>query len=273
MRKLFFVLSLFFVFNTNAQRLHVDVLGGMSNYIGDLQISKNPLRGAKPAFGIGFSYELTEQLYLRSAFTYTSLAAEDAKISNSRNLSFETNLFEWNMMAEYDFLNVYDYGFSPYVFAGFGVFNFDPYTFDSAGNKYFLKPLGTEGQGLSIYPDRPEYSLWQVAIPFGAGFKYQINEDFRISVEGGFRKLFTDYLDDVSTNYVTDVNELAKQRGSKAVELSYRKGELPGGDPNYDLGGIRGKESNDWYYWGQVRLTFRLGDNTNRMWQRNVRFN
>jgi hypothetical protein len=59
--------------------------------------------------------------------------------------------------------------------------------------------LSTEGQG--IYPDKKPYSLWQPTIPFGGGVKFAITENLRIGFEIGLRKLFTDYLDDVSTSY------------------------------------------------------------------------
>ncbi len=57
---------------------------------------------------------------------------------------------------------------SSYVFGGVALFHFDPYVMDS-GEKVFLKPLSTEGQGLAEYPDRKAYSLTQFTLPFGAG--------------------------------------------------------------------------------------------------------
>ncbi len=46
----------------------------------------------------------------------------------------------------------------------------------------------------------------------------------------GFRKTFTDYLDDVSTFYV-DQTILQNAKGGKAVEMAYRANELKGGAP------------------------------------------
>jgi hypothetical protein len=273
MRLLVLLLMLCFGLAANSQRFHIDAMAGLSNYAGELQAEKLPIKTMKPVVGVGFSYELSEQLYIRSNINYTSISGKDKPRNLERNLSFETHLFEINVLAEYDILNIYDYKIAPYVFAGAALFNFDPFAYDTSGRKHFLQPLGTEGQGLSIYPDRQEYSLWQFAVPFGLGIKYQVNDNFRISAEAGVRLLFTDYIDDVSgNNYVDDILELQKQRGPKAVELSYRGGELPNALP-YPAGAKRGSDNNDWYYWGQVRFTFRLGDNTMRLWQRNVRFN
>jgi hypothetical protein len=139
------------------------------------------------------------------------------------------------------------------------VYHFDPYTFDSAGRKYYLKPLSTEGEG--FIAGRNNYSLTQFSIPFGAGVKMPLSENINVGFEIGYRKLFTDYLDDVSTTYV-DPNLLLVNRGAKAVELSYRGGELKTGSIVYPVGVQRGNPSSkDWYYFTGLTLTFRLGNN------------
>src|SRR5258708_5350638 len=75
------------------------------------------------------------------------------------------------------------------------------------------------------------------------------------------RKLFTDYLDDVSTNYV-DQNLLLLNRGPKAVELAYRGDELKNGSSYPPAGSKRGGSSvNDWYYFTMFTASFRLGGN------------
>src|SRR5690606_13448162 len=82
-------------------------------------------------------------------------------------------------------------------------------------NKVFLKPLSTEGQGLPQYPDRKPYKLTQFAIPFGAGVKFRVSRNTVLAYEVGLRKIFTDYLDDVSTTYV-DQATLLQERGRNA---------------------------------------------------------
>ena len=88
------------------------------------------------------------------------------------------------------------------MFAGIGVYRYNPYAY-SGGNKVFLQPLSTEGQNIIGYPDRKKYSLTQFAVPFGGGFKFAVSENLRVGIEMGIRKLFTDYLDDVSKGYMT----------------------------------------------------------------------
>ncbi|MGZ8553132.1 MAG: hypothetical protein ACXWV8_06980, partial [Chitinophagaceae bacterium] len=143
---------------------------------------------------------------------------------------------------------------TPYVFAGIGVYHFKPYTTDTTGNKYFLKPLSTEGQGFMT--GVKEYKLTQFSIPFGLGAEYSLNEDMRLGIEMGYKKLFTDHLDDVSGNYV-DESKLLTARGAKAVELAYRGGEV-GAGPYPPAGAERGNtKQKDGYYYVAVTYTVR----------------
>ena len=104
------------------------------------------------------------------------------------------------------------------------------------------------------YPDKT-YALTQFAIPFGGGLKFAVTENLRFGIELGFRKLFTDYLDDVSTNYV-DSATLLNARGPVAVELAYRGDEVGGG--NYPTAGRqRGSPKfKDWYYLTGIRISY-----------------
>ena len=177
-----------------------------------------------------------------------------------RNLHFQSKITEFSVMGELTAFNLYNIRWSPYFFGGLTVFRFNPYSYDDT-SKIFLRPLSTEGQGLPEYPDRKPYSLTEISLPVGGGIKYVINDNIRIGFEVGVRKLFTDYLDDVSTTYA-DPAVLDARKGTKAVELSYRGDEYPGGAPNYPAkGDIRGNpETKDWYYFTGIHLTFRLNN-------------
>jgi hypothetical protein len=85
--------------------------------------------------------------------------------------------------------------------------------------------LRTEGQGLPDFPERKEYKLTQLCIPFGIGARFRVSDQFSIGAEIGFRKLFTDYLDDVSNTYVDPI-KLSQASGPKAIEISYRGDEV-----------------------------------------------
>lgn len=161
-----------------------------------------------------------------------------------RNLSFYTDLKEINTALELTMFDLAAWKFTPYVYGGIALYHFNPWTYDANGKKVFLKPLSTEGQGFTIKP----YALTQIAIPFGAGVKYALNDCMNIGIEFSQRKTFTDYLDDVSS-YFIDQNLLLQQRGPVAVQLAFRGDELPGGRSYPREGTIRGTPSEmDWYY-------------------------
>lgn len=245
-------------------RLNLTLSGGFANYYGDLQSKPLTLDQAHGAFGIGLKYDLTEHFAVKGGLFYARLSADDKNNKESlrpRNLNFHTRVYEANVMAEYALFSLQEKRFTPYAFGGVAVFRFNPYTFDSTGGKYYLQPLSTEGQGLSAYPDRKPYKRTQLAIPFGAGIRLRMSEKVTLAYEFGLRKTFTDYLDDVSTTYVDPV-ALAAAKGAKAVELSYRGGELKNGDPAYPVDGtVRGgAKYKDWYYFSGITVTIGLGN-------------
>jgi Domain of unknown function (DUF6089) len=255
---------LFITFSAMAQRVHLGVFGGLSAYNGDLTDKVFPKKVTNGAIGITANYEIADQIMLRAGFTYSIVGGADRFSSDTqlikRNLAFETAIHEFSVVGEYYLFNLNDRRYSPYAFAGLAVFHFNPYAFDANHQKVFLKPLSTEGEGIPGYPDRKAYSLTQLAIPFGGGIKFAITDQIRIGIELGMRKLFTDYLDDVSKNYI-DPNDLLAAKGQLAVDMSYRGDELAGGDPNYPAKIVqRGNpKSKDFYYFTGIHLTFRLG--------------
>jgi hypothetical protein len=244
------------------QGVDLTLFGGAANYEGDLRNQRFSWDQSQAAFSVGLRYSFSPYFAVRSSITLTKIEADDKKNIPSlryRNLTFQSKIAEWNAIIEYSISNLETKHFAPYMFVGIGVFHFNPYTFDSTGNKYFLQPLGTEGQGLPEYPDRKPYNLTQLNIPFGGGIKFAVTENLVMGYEIGFRKLFTDYLDDVSLTYA-DKAALLRGRGAKVVELAYRAGELKGGNPNYPSGNLqRGKgELKDWYYFQGIILMLDL---------------
>jgi hypothetical protein len=270
MRK-FTLVILILTFSLFAQsQLQVGLFGGVSNYLGDM--TDKPYKNSKGAFGITAGYQILNRVNLRAGFTVAKVGGADSLATKEdvrlRNTSFQSNISEFSLVAE---LNIFDMDYlrwSPYVFGGLAVFHFDPYTFDRQNNKVYLQPLSTEGQGLPGYPQKP-YSLTQLAIPFGGGIKYNISDKVGLAFEVGLRKLFTDYLDDVSGNYA-DPNELMAAKGQQAVELSYREDELPNGDLNYPVKGeTRGNPKyKDYYYFTGLHLIFKFaGSDSERSFQ------
>jgi hypothetical protein len=148
-----------------------------------------------------------------------------------------------------------EYKFSPYIFAGLGLFYYNPYTNGVNDEKIYLRPLSTEGQGLRQYPGRKVYSLVNVGIPLGGGVKVLIGKKVMLSTEIGFRYTTTDYLDDVSSTYV-NMDTLFRYKGKQSVDLSYRTDELPNWDGNYPTDKfVRGDNmKKDWYWFAGVNV-------------------
>lgn len=259
-KNIFFVLILL-ASASFAQPVRLQLLGGFGNYSGDIQQSMFTLKQANAVISAGGTFNITDKIAIRSDYSFTRLGADDKLNKPSlqvRNLNFKTIIEELTLMGEYDFADLNVQRFTPYVFAGVGIFHFSPYTLDSLGNKIYLVGLNTEGQGLPEYPDRKVYKTNQFNIPYGAGIKYALSDDLYVGFEVGFRKLFTDYLDDVSTTYA-DKNVLLNEKGLRTVEFAFRGDELKPPLPYPAAGSIRGNsKKNDYYYYGQFRISFRM---------------
>ncbi|MBK9570185.1 MAG: hypothetical protein IPO53_09870 [Chitinophagaceae bacterium] len=262
-----YCITLIFIFcacMVKAQGFHIGVFGGLAAYNGDLVEKIFPKKVTNGAIGLTVSFEISDQIMLRAGGTYAVIGGIDRLSDNvdarARNLSFETSITEFSLLGEYYLLNLNEKIYSPYLFAGAAVFQFNPYVYTGSKQKIFLNPLGTEGQGLAGYPDRKPYNLTQLAIPFGGGIKLAVTDQLRIGFEGGLRKLFTDYLDDVSTNYI-DETDLLTGKGQLAVDISYRGDEVAGGSLIYPVKGYqRGSpKRKDIYYFAGIHLTYKLG--------------
>ncbi|HET9053998.1 MAG TPA: DUF6089 family protein [Cyclobacteriaceae bacterium] len=247
-----------------AQRLSLDLQAGVANYNGDLQEKRFSFKGAKPLIGLGLSYRISPHFTVRGLGSWMQLAGSDknnSTLTAERNLSFESRVLEAQLAVEYNIFDISEKGFTPYVFAGIAGFHFNPYAHDSSGNKVYLRPLGTEGQGLAAYPEKEIYKNKQFAIPFGAGVKLALTDRLQLGLEVGLRKLFTDYLDDVSGTYA-DSATLFAGRGPQAVAFAYRAGELHAGSIYPSEGTLRGNpDVKDWYYTTTFRVSYSFGGN------------
>lgn len=245
---------------TNAQRVKLNTAVGVSAYYGDLLEGSPLAKQLSAAVTIGGSYDFTEKLRARLTFTGLGVRAEDANNKRQdykeRNLSFKSFIWEIHAAAEYDFLNNFDeWAFTPYIFAGPGIFGFNPTTIDRFGNKVKLRNLGTEGQGMPQYPDRKPYSRVALNFGFGGGIRIDVTEEFQIGTEIFIRPTNTDYIDDVSKTYVAP-ELFVLNNNSYAQYLAYRGDEVgktfsphrPRGNP----------KNNDLYYSFQIKLTYKL---------------
>lgn len=259
MRPTIYTLLLIFSFTiAKGQNLHVNIFAGATNYQGDLQASRFTFNQAHGAFGAGLLYEITEKLYARFNIMYGTVSGADSKsaLNKDRNLSFSSPITEVQLGAEYDIFNLYETSITPYIFAGIAGYHFNPSAINNQGQKVYLQPLGTEGQG--FYQGRQKYALTQMSIPFGGGLKLALNDNVRLRFEVGLRKLFTDYLDDVSTIYI-DKNNLLLHNGQQAVDMAFRANEIKPILVYPAEGNKRGNpKSKDWYYFTGIGISFRI---------------
>jgi hypothetical protein len=281
------------------------------NYYGDL--APRPSRVStdisftKPGFGLSFMHRFGPRYTVLGSFMFGTLKGSDAESADrndadngvyryKRNLSFRNQIKELSVVAVFDlFKNDGNYiarvKWTPYAFVGIGMFMHQPKAqapatdlngtpLALAGEWVKLRELGTEGQystleATDVNSGIKPYGLLQAAIPFGLGARLRLNEVMDLWADLGFRYTFTDYLDDVSRNYVdlgVFSNELARAMSYRTNELALptsnhtytaRNGQTYtveagyGEENQYNMRGS--KKDRDIYMVTSIRLTYIIG--------------
>lgn len=280
-------LVLIFSLSAKSQTHEIGPFLGMSYYMGDL-VNTRMFSTPGYNFGVNYRYNMNSRFAIKFAVHYGQISGDskyNKKSLQYKNLSFHSSLLDFEGGLEINFLEYMPgstkHRFTPYIFGGLAVFRFNPKAYYQ-GEEYELQGLGTEGQGLTAYPDMQAYKLTSFAIPFGFGFKFNISKRVSLGLEWGMRKTFTDYLDDVSTRY-PDPALLYAEKGAVAAALSNRIYEEqaiaaglniaigPNGIPvdktDFDTymemqktyaGGQRGAEDKDWYSIAGITIMFKI---------------
>lgn len=238
------ILSLFAITFIATSAMAQDIEGGIfigtTQYQGDLTKKHITISETKPSLGILGRYYFGPRINLKGSAYYGWIEGgdenyDDIYLRKLRNLSFTSSVFDLSGQVEINILpfisNSKRYRFAPYVFGGVALFHFNPKA-ELDGTKHELQPLGTEGQTLPG-SGKDQYSRWQGSIPYGIGIKYSLGNFWNLGFEVGQRKIFTDYLDDVSDKY-PDLVAL-DQQNPLAARLSNRSPEVPNGDPKYAI--------------------------------------
>ena len=188
---------------------------GTAVYFGDLN---NRLDVTNPglAGGVIGRYNFNTRISAKGSFNYGNVSASDADSPNNfernRNLSFKSSIFDLSTSVEFNFFRyehgTEDYYYTPYMMLGFSIFRFNPKA-DLNGQTYSLREYETE---------LASYGAVSGGLLIGGGWKWDINKDWSINIEMSYRRLFTDYLDDVSATY-PDAADLQSQT---AMDLSDR---------------------------------------------------
>lgn len=260
---LFFFGFIAFTTSLRAQSSELGLLLGVGTYKGEISHSLFRTKFMKPAVGLLYRRNLNSHWAYRLGVTYGAVTADDAKSDDEyqvrRNLSFRARILDFHGLFEFNFFpyqlaSSKSAGMTPFVFGGLTVYHFNPQA-ELDGEWYDLQPLGTEGQGTAAYPSREKYKRTQVAIPFGGGFKIRFTKRFGMTIEAGARRLYTDYLDDVSTTYA-DKDVIMAEHGEIAVLLSDRSIDgQAAGNTNRQRGNAGDK---DWYMFSGITLNFTL---------------
>ncbi|MCG9910045.1 MAG: hypothetical protein MH137_01985 [Flavobacteriales bacterium] len=246
---------------------------GVTNFLGDLgganQIGTNfakdlDIQATRPVMTIGGRYFYHPWVAQRVSVSYGWLRGDDKWTKEEprfeRNLNFRTPIveiataFEVHILRDTPPKNRYQLtGIKPsakkniglYLFAGVGGFYFNPKGQNlNTGEWVNLKPLRTEGQG--YIPNRKEYSLWQVSIPMGLGFTYRFDKNWKLGLDLGLRKTFTDYIDDVSTNYVDPAMFNLNGSPDPALSTYFSSGKYTGqSDGLPGSGNVAGQQRGD----------------------------
>lgn len=175
---------------------------GAMYYLGDLKQTALPdFKTVKFAINAGVHYDINTRWGVQLHYLHGSLAADDTYSSDAsmqlRNLGFYSKIDEISLRLTFNILRERAGRVVPYITAGGGVFHFSPLSHGVA-----LQPLGTEGQYVPGGGYAKAYSLWQPVVPVGLGVRYRFHCNWGVKLEAVYHVLFTDYLDDVSTDYI-----------------------------------------------------------------------
>lgn len=239
--------------------------GSRRNFVSDIKLNKTQF-----AVG-GFARHRTmfPFLYAKVGLNWLRLEGADRYSKNpgrvGRNLSFRNDIIEADVQAQIFFYDIQDLGhtykyqndFKMYAFFGAGCFYSNPKAYYNS-KWVALQPLQTEGK---------KYGRINASIPLGLGLCFTLNKRHRIGWEFEWRTTFTDYIDDISTEYA----DPADLSGPTAIALANRRGELGGGDQpgipdpkNYLPGSKRGDPThNDSYLSTSVYYSYVMRGKSN----------
>ncbi|GGF16229.1 DUF6089 family protein [Hymenobacter cavernae] len=267
-------------FTKRKQYNSVGVTLNAMNYFGDIvpkpSFASFRVAASRPNIGVNVTRRFAPRLSARASFAYGRITGDDYKAADQndpdakyryhRNMSFRNDILELSAVGIFDLIeNRNNYlkrpDFVPYVFAGIAVFHHAPKGLVGTGANAGSDTQGlTQGSYIDLQPLQTEgvsYSKTQVSIPFGGGVRYKLNKSFDIGLELGWRKTFTDYLDDVSKNYIAET-KLTTPAARYFGHYNVRNDDGP--FPSFNAeGSQRGKgNEKDWYIVTGLTLNYIL---------------
>jgi hypothetical protein len=262
---IYLLIFFFFSVNTYAQRgrfsgkftkkkryWSVGLSGNALNYFGDVVPKSNlasfDIEFTRPQIGLFIQKRLFPSVTFRLNAAWGQVAGSDLKTSDPedlptggyyryrRNLHFRNTLYELSTVVIYDLIKNPSLSYRrsegaiPYVLAGIGVFYHNPQAKRPegfSGTEWVdLRPLKTENQ---ITP----YSPIGISIPVGLGVRYRISRQMDIAFEMAYRFTLTDYLDDISGNYLDpavfndDLARALHDRSAESIDMFSGEARVP----------------------------------------------
>lgn len=235
-----FILFTVVMCKANAQSWELGGTLGAAGYIGDFNPA-NPVKFSGIAGGAFVKRNFNGYLSAKISYMYGLVSGADSVSTNqqyvNRNLSFSSSLSELSLIGEFNFIKyipeIGENRFTPFIFAGVATTAYNPKA-TYKGLEYELRPLTTEGQ-------QTPYKGSTIAIPYGAGIKFNFSGKWNFIADLGYRSTFTPYLDDVAQAYANKA-----QLNGVARALSDRSGEKTGvylGTAGTQRGNYRGNDT------------------------------
>tara|TARA_B100000674_G_scaffold431454_1_gene388653 strand:+ start:928 stop:1707 length:780 start_codon:yes stop_codon:yes gene_type:complete len=181
--------------------------GGGAYYLGEL--NQNHFPSFNFSFGPRLRYNYDQRIAIKGLLTIGEISADDANSINSfntdRNFAFTSQLIEAAIVGEFNFLpySALDSKSrlaTPFLFLGIGFTKHNP---KAQLNGILLSTQSLQTEGVNFKKNI-------LSVPFGVGYKIMANR-FGFEFTWGIRKTNSDYLDDVSTNFIDTSNSSSGQ--------------------------------------------------------------
>lgn len=241
-------------YNKNRNRNLVLTAGtGTTHYYGDLA-KPGDNSNIRPNLALGARYNFYRWFSAGAELTWFMLVGDDKTdpIKEIRNLSFQSHNFELSTVIQVSLFEE-DRRFylrqfaNPYIYGGVGLVNYNP-TAKLDGERYNLKKLNTSGES---------YSGITASFPVGAGVKFRINPFFNVVLDGGYRFVMSDNLDDVSSGVYPVPSSFTDETARLLSDRTWET--LPSGTPTWAEQGkeLRGNPSdNDGFFILNIKVEY-----------------
>lgn len=222
------IFSICFIPNIHAQIYEVGAFLGGSNFIGDVGRT-NYIAPNKPAVGLLVKWNRSPRHSFRASAIFARLEGHDKDSNDPRRIirgyEFKNNIMEFSAGMEFTFLDFnlhsMDPQMTPYLYTGIST---------AKHKNFYYYADGTHSS--------KNVSAWAYGIPMVLGLKATVGGGFILAAEIGVRYTFSDKIDSSDPGIFTP-------------------NPIPGDPPS--LVPFGNKNSNDWYVFSGITLTYTFG--------------